>query len=199
MERADQRAEGTALVTMPAVGYQRPRSADRPPVVIDLHPGFVRLPPAARAPAARKRRRPVFRIAIVAVAAISAAIALRQPIVEAVPPLGGLYEAIGLTVNLLGVELDDVRASRVYHGGYEQLRVEGAIVSVARETVALPAIEVILRGADGTEIGRRTAVVAAEIIAAGGAIRFATEFPDLPAEAVTITVRLGDGRPFEVH
>ncbi|MCW5713397.1 MAG: FxLYD domain-containing protein [Bauldia sp.] len=198
MERADRRAEDTALAVMPATGPV-PRTRHRPPVIIDIHPGFVRLPPAVRGPAVRKRHRPALLAALAGLATATVLIALRHPIVEAVPQLGGIYGAIGLPVNLQGVELDDLRASRIFRGGYEQLRVEGAILSVARKTVALPPIEVILLGADGAEIGRRTAVVAASVIAPRGTIRFATEFPDLPSEAATITVRLGDGRPFEVH
>ncbi len=199
MERADRRAEGTSLAMTPAVRSPPSRSGDRPALTIDLHPGFVRLPPPARAPVVRKRRRPALLVALLFVAAAISLVALRHPIVAALPQLGGVYDAIGLPVNLSGVELDDLRASRVYRGGYEQLRVEGVIASVAREAVTLPPIEVILLGADGGEIGRRVAFAAAEVIAPGGRIRFATEFPDLPAQAATITVRLGAGRPLEVH
>lgn len=199
MERADRRAESTALAMIPAVVSPRQARGERPPLTIDLHPGFVRLPAPGRVQAPRKRRRPVLLVALLVLAAASSLIALRHPIVAAVPQLGGLYDAIGLPVNLQGVELDDLRASRVFRGGYEQLRVEGAIISVSRETVPLPPIEIILLRADGTELGRRIAVAAADVIAPGGTIRFATEFPDLPSEAATITVRLGDGRPLEVH
>jgi len=195
MERADRRAEGTALALMPA--RPPPRANARAPLTIDLHPGFVRLPPTAHTLATRRRRRPVLVMTLALAGAISI-VAFRDPIVAAMPQLGGLYAAIGLPVNLAGIELDDLRASRVFRGGYEQLRVEGAIVSVAGETVPLPPIEVILLGADGGEIGRRMAVAAAAVIAPGGRIRFATEFPDLPAGAATITVRLGSGRPLEV-
>lgn len=196
MERADRRAEGTALAMMPAL-LSRPRADTRPPLTIDLHPGFVRLPAPARAKVRRRNRRPALLVTLAVVGAVSL-VAFRHPIVVAVPQLGGVYAAIGLPVNLAGVELDDLRASRVFRGGYEQLRVEGAIVSVSRESVPLPPIEVILLGADGGEIGRRMAVTAATVIAPGGTIRFATEFPDLPAGAATITVRLGTGRSLEV-
>ncbi len=197
MERAHRRAEGTALAMIPATPSP-PRSGARPPLTIDLHPGFVRLPAPARAKVPRRRLRPALLVTVALAGAVSLLI-LRHPIVAAMPQLGGIYAAIGLPVNLAGVELDDLRASRVFRGGYEQLRVEGAIVSVARETVPLPPIEVVLLGADGAEIGRRMAATAATVLAPGGAIRFATEFPDLPAGAATITVRLGSGRPLEVH
>ncbi|MCC6735811.1 MAG: DUF3426 domain-containing protein [Bauldia sp.] len=198
MERANRRAEGTALAMRPALDAGRAAVRDRNPLVIDLHPAFERPPP--KQPAARtvaRRHRGVL-FALLAVAAVTAFVALRRPIVEIVPPLGPAFAAVGLPVNLAGVELDDLRASRIFRGGYEHLRVEGAIVSVAADTVTLPPVEVILLAADGAEIGRRAMAIGADVIAAGGTIRFATEFPDAPAAATTITVRLGDARPLEV-
>jgi hypothetical protein len=198
MERADRRAESTALAVIPAAAAPRQEMRGGP-LVIDLHPAFERLPARAgfaRPP--RRRRHGVVAVGL-GVAVLAALVGLRRPIVEAVPPLGGVFAAIGLPVNLLGVELDDVTASRVFRGGYEHLRVEGAVVSVAAEAVALPPVEIVLVGSDGAEIDRGTAVLGAGVIAAGGTIRFAAEFADPPAEATGIAVRLGDARPFEVR
>ena len=102
-------------------------------------------------------------------------------------------------MNLSGIELEDLRATRIVRGGFEQLRVEGTIVSVAGRAVPLPLIEVVLFATDGAEIGRRAAVAAAEVIAPGGAIRFATDIPDLPAEATSIVVHFGDDHTMAVR
>ena len=56
MERADRRAEGTALAMTPGAALSaRPR--DRAPLILDLHPGFVRLPPSGSTARRPKRRR----------------------------------------------------------------------------------------------------------------------------------------------
>lgn len=57
----------------------------------------------------------------------------------------------------------------------------------------------MLLAADGAEVGRRTAVTGAAVIAAGGTIRFAAEFPDPPAAATGISVRLGGENFLEVR
>lgn len=202
MERAERRAEGTALAVTPAITILPPTivASTHRPIIIDVHPGFAReAPRMPRAPASVRPRNRKLRPILLAVALLTAAVGFRGTLVEAVPALGGLYRAIGLPVNLSGIELRDTHATRIYRGGWEQLRVEGTIVSVAGEAVPIPLIEIVLLGSDGREIGVRQAEAIAATIAPGGRIPFAVDFPDLPSGAAEIILRLGDGQTIEVR
>ena len=173
--------------------------------IIDIHPGFPE-PRAAQAPGralprpARSRRSFKGLAALLLVAlALGAAVLFRGPIVEQVPQLGGLYAAIGLPVNLHGIELQGITAARIFPGGWERLRVEGTIVNITDHVVTLPTIELAIRGADGQEIGRWQAAGGGDRLEAGASLRFATEFADPPAGAASIALRLGAEGPRSIE
>lgn len=182
---------------------QRRAPARRPaaaPLVIDVHPGFP-APPRPRPSAARTMVRPTEKksIALYLIAAgliltaLAALVAFRAPLVAAVPQLNGIFTAIGLPVNLLGIEMRDVSASRVWAGGWEQLRVTGILANVADQPVAVPAIELTILDANGAVIGQWQQAAAEGELAPGTTLPFTTDFPEPPAEAAGITVRFGDG------
>ncbi len=177
-------------------------AARRPALVIDLYPGFaepLRAGPRPRmlpAPKARGRNlRAAMLTAALALVAIGSALAFRHAIVAAVPQLGGLYAAIGLPVNLHGVELRGVVAGIVYPGGWKRLRVEGEIANIVDRTVAVPTIELAILGPDGTELAAWQAAPTADGLAPGAAIPFVTEFADPPEGARRIVFRLAAGAP----
>lgn len=174
----------------------------RPPLIIDVHPGFteprrVNGRPARRAPSRRSGRRHMrsFAVAAFLVAILAAAVLFREALVAAVPAANAGYAAIGLAVHPRTIELRDVVATRVYAGGWEQLRVEGTIANDADRAVAVPAIELAVLGSDGRTIGGWQAISTADRLAAGGTLRFATIFPDLPSGASNLVIRFDRGSP----
>jgi hypothetical protein len=176
---------------------RRPAAA---PLVIDVHPGFP-APPRPRPSAARTLVKPAekrstrgFILAgALLLTALVAVVAFRAPIVSAVPQINGVFAAIGLPVNLLGIEMHDVNASRVWEGGWEQLRVTGVLVNVTDQPVAVPAIQLTIVDASGAVIGQWQQAVLEGELAPGSTLPFTTDFPEPPAEAARISVRFGDG------
>ena len=87
-----------------------------------------------------------------ALAGAMAAVAARAEIVAAVPATGGLYAAIGLPVNSVGLAIADVSARLGAGGDKSLLAVEGAVVNLRGRETAAPNLRIALRAADGSEL-----------------------------------------------
>jgi predicted Zn finger-like uncharacterized protein len=87
-----------------------------------------------------------------ALAGAMAAVAARAEIVAAVPATGGLYAAIGLPVNSVGLAIADVSARLGAGGDKSLLAVEGAVVNLRGRETAAPNLRIALRAADGREL-----------------------------------------------
>jgi hypothetical protein len=129
----------------------------------------------------------------VILAVLTAAVALRGPLVAAVPQLNAVFAAIGLPVNVLGVEMRNVTAERVWAGGWERLRVTGVIVNVEGRPMAVPALQLTIGDGAGATLGQWEQTVADGELAAGTTLAFTTDFPEPPAGAVNIAVRFASG------
>lgn len=169
-----------------------PRGA---PPIIDLYPGFADVPFAPRglpAPARARiggRTRVAILLAALAVVASAAAVVFRQPIVAALPQFGDAYAVIGLPVNLHGVELRSVAATRDHPDGWLRLRVEGEMVNITDRPIPMPAVDVAVLGADDVELAVWRAGPTADRIAPGAALRFVTELADAPEDGRRVVIR----------
>ncbi|HXY90637.1 MAG TPA: zinc-ribbon domain-containing protein, partial [Xanthobacteraceae bacterium] len=89
-----------------------------------------RKPPPARPPLRKNSRK---RLGVAAFAAAAAfvvmMIAARANVVRAVPDLAGVYAAVGLPVNLRGLEFRDVRTTSEIQDGITVLVIEGEVVN----------------------------------------------------------------------
>jgi hypothetical protein len=125
--------------------------------------------------------------------AVVAAVAFRAPLVGAVPQLNGLFTAIGMPVNTLGIETHDVAATRVWEGGWEQLRVTGTVENVTAAPLTAPALELTILDADGAVLGRWEQAIAEGALVPGTLLPFTTDFPEPPENAAAIALRFGGG------
>ena len=87
-----------------------------------------------------------------ALAGAMAAVAARAEIVAVAPATGGLYAAIGLPVNPVGLAIADVSARLGAGGDKSLLAVEGALVNLRGRETAAPNLRIALRAADGREL-----------------------------------------------
>ena len=110
----------------------------------------------AFAPDATPTRRtimPRLLLAVIVAGAIgSSVIAARAKIVSHVPLLGGAYAAIGLPVNLRGLELRHVRTLIIQEGERSTLAVEGEIANIRKVETAVPALQVTVRDGQNSEL-----------------------------------------------
>jgi predicted Zn finger-like uncharacterized protein len=159
-------------------------------VVIDhIAPAFIRR--AAEAAAAAPRRwmpffdaRLVKRVSLV-VAAFVAALALRAPLVAALPNLPG-----ALPPESDALEFTQVRSQTVELHGDSTLFVEGTIVNKSADDVALPAIRVTLRTAAGAAVKSWLVEPAVAGLAPGRSIGFRSAVASPPVEATQVSLDL---------
>ena len=78
----------------------------------------------------------------------------RDVIVRAAPPLAGAYAAIGLPVNLNGLQWRDVKTRVLVESSQRVLAVEGEIRNLRDHSRPVPDIQLSLRDDDGREVYR---------------------------------------------
>ncbi len=88
-------------------------------------------------------------LATVLVIALPAAMMLRRPIVRAAPESARVFAAIGLPVNLVGLDLTDVRSALAWDDAKRVLIVEGAITNPGAHPLSVPPIQITVEGGAG--------------------------------------------------
>ncbi|MEN3213331.1 zinc-ribbon domain-containing protein [Methylorubrum populi] len=173
-------------------------------------------PPPAEEPAPRpasdrpvkrgKPKRPARRLSpalaacLVLAAALPLALLGRVTVVRAMPQTAGLFARIGLPVNLRGIDLADVAAFQVAADGSNPARlvVEGDLVAVARERVAVPPIEVEVRDAEGQPLYRWSVPGPRAALEPGERARFKASLSAPPEKGRRIEVRFSDAAQAEM-
>jgi predicted Zn finger-like uncharacterized protein len=170
-------------------------AAPKPVTIAGVGAGFERV--ANARPARPVRRRPPARplreqlgvpaIALV-VLVLAAAFFVRQPIVAAIPDLAGLYAALGMEVNLRGLEFRNMTATRDIDNGRPILIVEGEIANIGSAEIDVPPVRLAVR-AGRQEIYAWSVEPARRTLGAGESAPFRTRLATPPAAADDIEVR----------
>lgn len=125
---------------------------------------------------------------------IGGGIAFRTEIVRQVPDLAGLYEAVGLGVNVIGLEFRDVRTLRAMRDGEEILSVQARIVGVWPRRVVVPPVVVTLLDDAGRPLYEWSVTPVARDLQAGEAVSLQTSLTAPPASADTVRLTFTNGR-----
>jgi predicted Zn finger-like uncharacterized protein len=176
-----------------------------PPLVPDgFHPMTPALPedvveaesrPARRAlpprPAPRKASRKGLGVAALAAAAalVVLAIAARATVVRAIPDLAGLYAAVGLPVNLRGLEFRDIHTTSETQDGIAVLVIEGEVVNVVKHAVEVPRVRLAVLGAGGQELYSWTALLPRSTLSEDEKVSFRSRLASPPPEGREVLVR----------
>lgn len=160
------------------------------------------LKPAAKPKhrAAKKPRTPIkvsagLAAAAVLVVVLGAGLGLRAKIVRILPQTAGLYAAIGMPVNLRGLEFSALRSELLVDKDKAVLLVEGEITGVAAQTTEIPKVTVSLRGPEGREIYAWTSDVGRAALAKGESTTFRARLASPPGEGRDVVVRFAETVP----
>ena len=118
-----------------------------------------------------------------------AALGLREKAVRAVPPLARAYAAIGLPVNLRGLEIRGLKSSLLQDAGGSVLAVEGEIVNIRPRRSRFRRCGSGSKGADGHEIYTWTTAAPKARLAEGETIDFRARLTTPPAGAHAVLVK----------
>jgi predicted Zn finger-like uncharacterized protein len=113
----------------------------------------------------------------------------RTDFVRAMPQMASFYAAIGMPVNLRGLNFDSLATATEQHEGVPILVVEGNIVNDTSKTADVPHIRFAVRNAARQEIYSWTAVPSRVMLPAGEAVSFHTRLASPPPDAHDVMVR----------
>jgi len=126
----------------------------------------------------------LFLVAVIVV--IGTAFLGRNMVVAAFPDLASLYKLVGIEINVVGLDLTEVRTISTLQNGNRVLVVDGRITSTVGRTVEVPPIRVSLIGANGAEIYNWRVRAEDSELEPGDSITFETQLAAPPQNAVTV-------------
>lgn len=116
------------------------------------------------------------------------AIAYRAKIVSLWPQAGTLYKAVGLPVNLTGLDLRNIAYERQFADGVPVLQLNGEVVNTSKTTRTVPKLRASLRDGNGKELYFWTFDAAASRLGPGELSAFSSRLPSPPVESQELEV-----------
>ncbi len=152
-------------------------------------PRRLRRPSLSRPGGQAFRLSPSFLILLLGSAILAMFFLGREQVVRTVPDSAGLYERLGLPVNLRGVEFRDVKGANEVVDGVVVLVVEGQLINISSRPVDMPRLRLAVRDAAGKEIYTWTATAPKARLEAGEAVPFRSRLASPPPDGSSVEVR----------
>jgi predicted Zn finger-like uncharacterized protein len=147
----------------------------------------------SRLPLARLRRASRIVGVLILAGLVSGAYFGRVTLVERYPDLAGLYEAVGLGVNVVGLEFSDLGSIKTLSGGNDVLMVSAQIVGVSNAPVPVPSVLVSLLSEDGRAVYEWSVTPRVRDLMAGERATFDTRLSLPPGDATRVRLRFAGG------
>lgn len=186
-------AESSALAAEAGVqGSSEEQPAVEAPVAAVRKPRGKRPAKPSKAPGAFLRRSGA---GLPAAAALAGLVLLglvvwqREAAVRAAPQLAGLFETIGMPVNVRGLSLSAVESGVVDDGQNRFLVVEGDVTNVTKSKTAVPLIEVAVKDAGGATLYTWTTEPPRASLEPAELIRFRARLASPPEQGQSVRVR----------
>jgi predicted Zn finger-like uncharacterized protein len=147
-----------------------------------------------RAQQAERMRKERMRAAVVVWGATGAAlaasatgmVAFRQDVAELWPRSASAFAALGLDVNVYGLEFYDLAVERDFDGATPILLVSGEVRNIGRDDKLVPPVRLSLRDTRSHEIFELVNIVSDQPIAAGASVPFQIRVENPPEDAVDL-------------
>ncbi len=140
-------------------------------------------------PRARMRRLTMTVVGVVLMTLLGGGLVLREKIVTALPDLAGLYGAVGIKVNVVGLEFREVRTIKSLRDGAVVMTVSAMLENVSGGQVNVPPVLVSLMDEWGEPLYEWSVSSQVSAMGYGEWVEFETELTSPPDGAVGI--RLG--------
>jgi predicted Zn finger-like uncharacterized protein len=149
---------------------------------------------AADLPLARLRRTLRIAGAVLLGAVLAIGYFGRVAVVERFPAMAGVYEAVGLGVNVVGLDFSNVSSLRTLRDGKEVLVVSAQIVGLMPQPVPVPSVVVTLIDGDGRGIYEWSVTPSVRDLMAGERATFDTQLTLPPGEARRVRLSFAGGQ-----
>jgi predicted Zn finger-like uncharacterized protein len=120
----------------------------------------------------------------------------RVQVVQRFPAMAGVYGALGMGINVVGLDFAAVSAMQTLRNGKEVLIVSAQIVGLSPSPVAVPAVVVTLIGADGHGVYQWSVQPTVTDLMAGERSTFDTQLTLPPGEASRVRLSFAGGSGF---
>ncbi|ODT80091.1 MAG: hypothetical protein ABS76_18080 [Pelagibacterium sp. SCN 64-44] len=147
----------------------------------------------SRLPLARLRRAARVIGVVLLAGLVSGAYFGRVQLVERYPDLAGLYDAVGLGVNVLGLDFSNLETLRTLSGGNDVLMVSAQIVGLSPQPVRVPPVVVSLLDETGRAVYEWSVTPRVRDLMAGERATFDTRLSLPPSEAVRVKLSFTSG------
>ncbi len=144
-------------------------------------------------PLARLRRTARVTGILILVAVTAIAYIARVPIVERYPDMAGLYSAVGLGVNVVGLDFTNLETLRTINDGQDVLIVSAQILGLRPDPSYVPPVVVSLLDNRGRSIYEWSVTSRARDLMAGERATFETRLTLPPKEAVRVRLSFAGG------
>jgi predicted Zn finger-like uncharacterized protein len=124
-----------------------------------------------------------------ALAIVGGGVYKRELVVRHVPQTAGIYSAIGMPVNLRGVEIRNIASRIIDDNGVNILVIDGDLQNVTKTKIDLPRLRFAVRGADGQEVYVWSAQTDKNNLGPGESLNFRRRLAAPPQDGKDITVR----------
>lgn len=187
-EPAEQRAEAPAKEPLTRERVERLRRASEQPGPAPSAAAKFRAQQADRMRKERMRAAVVVWGATGAALAASASgmVAFRQDVAEIWPRSASAFAALGLDVNVYGLEFYDLNVERAFDGPTPILLVSGEVRNIGRDDKPVPPVRISLRDTRSQEIFELLSVVSDEPLPAGESAPFQIRVENPPVDAVDL-------------
>lgn len=119
-------------------------------------------------------------------ASAAGAVLFRQDVAELWPRSASAFAAVGLDVNVYGLELYDLTVERAYEGPTPVLLVSGEVRNIGRDGKQAPPIRITLRDTHSNELYQIVHAIGAAEIAPGQGAPFQIRLENPPVDAADL-------------
>jgi predicted Zn finger-like uncharacterized protein len=131
---------------------------------------------------------------------IVAALVFRLDVVRAWPKSASAYAAIGMPVNLVGLNIEKVKAQPALSNGRAGLTVSGVVRNIRSQAVAAPALNVVLLDKTGKHVAAQITRLQDPDVPPGAARPFSATLLDPPSTASDVEVTfILSGKPAKLR
>ncbi|MGV8954327.1 MAG: zinc-ribbon domain-containing protein [Cypionkella sp.] len=144
-------------------------------------------------PLARMRRGARVLGAITLVAMFAGSYLAREQMVDQFPSMAGVYAALGMPVNVVGLEFEKLNTLHTLRDGKDVLIVSADIVGINKAPVVLPAVVVTLLDEHGKGLYEWSVTPEARDLMAGERVGFETQLQMPPVSAARVRLSFTGG------
>jgi predicted Zn finger-like uncharacterized protein len=128
-------------------------------------------------------------VALAGLAMLGLATWQREAVVRVAPQLAGLFEKIGMPVNVRGLSLSSIESGLVDDGQNRFLVVEGDVTNITKSKMAVPLIEVAVKDAGGATLYTWTTEPPRARLEPAELLRFRARLASPPEQGQSVRVR----------